>query len=142
MTRGTAVRLPALTHLLGMRFHTIEKGAHVSSTHPLLAVMGADTSVAKTWDQLKAEAAMPEATLSPEQQAMCVLPEESWKVSKMGMSSTDEDFEIQCSSMDYATLCNYMKMSIRNGAPWLLRLLLTGPDGSTLDGQASWSSPR
>ena len=67
--------------------------------------MEADTSIAKTWDQLKAEAAMPEAMLSPEQQAMCVLPEESWKVSKMGMSSTDEDFEIQCSAMDYATLC-------------------------------------
>ena len=66
--------------------------------------MEADTSIAKTWDELKAEAALPEETLSPEQQAQCVLPEESWKVSKMGMSSTDEDFEIECAAMDYATL--------------------------------------
>jgi len=69
------------------------------------SVMEADTSIAKTWDQLKAEAAMGEATLDPEKQAMCVLPEESWKVTKMAMSNTDEDFEIQCAAMDYATIC-------------------------------------
>ena len=36
-------------------------------------------------------------TLSPEKQAMLVLPEESFKVAKLAMSQTDEDFEIECS---------------------------------------------
>ena len=36
-------------------------------------------------------------TLSPEKQAMLVLPEESFKVAKLAMSQTDEDFEIHCS---------------------------------------------
>ena len=41
-------------------------------------------------DQLMAEAGQEEAKLSPEQQAQCVLPAESWKVEKMAMSNTDE----------------------------------------------------
>lgn len=69
------------------------------------SVQEADTSETKTWDQLMAEAGQEEAKLSPEQQAQCVLPAESWKVEKMAMSNTDEDFEIQCASMDYATIC-------------------------------------
>ena len=36
-------------------------------------------------------------TLSPEKQAMLVLPEESFKVAKLAMSQTDKDFEIECS---------------------------------------------
>jgi len=37
-----------------------------------------------------------EGALPPEKQAMLVLPEESWKVEKMDMSQTDEDFVIEC----------------------------------------------
>ena len=35
--------------------------------------------------------------LPAEKQAQCVLPEESFKVSKLAMSNTDEDFVIECS---------------------------------------------
>ena len=35
-------------------------------------------------------------SLPPEKQAQFVLPEESFKVSKMEMSQTDEDFELEC----------------------------------------------
>ena len=45
-----------------------------------------------------------EATLDESKAEQLVLPEPEWNVAKMEVSSTDEDFEIQCNSMDYAEL--------------------------------------
>ena len=42
-------------------------------------------------------------TLSPENQALCVLKDPEWNVEKMDVSSTDEDFVLETSSMGYAT---------------------------------------
>ena len=42
-------------------------------------------------------------TLSPEKQALCVLKDPEWNVAKMAVSSTDEDFVLQTSSMGDAT---------------------------------------
>ena len=55
-------------------------------------------------NQLIAEAGQEEAKLSPEQQAQCVLPAESWKAEKMAMSNTDEDRRFSALP-DYATIC-------------------------------------
>ena len=43
-------------------------------------------------------------TLPPDKQEQCVLPEESFKVTKMEMSQTDEDFEIECAPGEEAEL--------------------------------------
>uniref|UniRef100_A0A7S0Q028 Uncharacterized protein n=1 Tax=Coccolithus braarudii TaxID=221442 RepID=A0A7S0Q028_9EUKA len=45
-----------------------------------------------------------EATLDAAKQAMLVLKEPEWNLAKMAVSATDEDFEISCSSMDYAEI--------------------------------------
>ena len=42
-------------------------------------------------------------TLSPENQALCVLKDAEWNVAKMAVSATDEDFVLQTSSMGDAT---------------------------------------
>ena len=41
-------------------------------------------------------------TLAPEKAEKLVLPEPSWKVSKMAVSDIDEEIELSCASMDFA----------------------------------------
>ena len=53
-----------------------------------------------TLEEVKANFGKSGPTLAPEKQALCVLPEASFKISKMAVSETDEDFVMECSSMD------------------------------------------
>jgi len=55
---------------------------------------GPTPHVPKDEDEKTRDASGP--TLSPEKQAQCVLPEESFKVEKMAMSQTDEDLVMEC----------------------------------------------
>ena len=55
-------------------------------------------------DEVRAAYGQSGPALPPEKQAQCVLPEESFKVSKLEMSQTDEDFVIECACMDDAEM--------------------------------------
>jgi len=55
-------------------------------------------------ERRKTKSARSLATLSPEKQALLVLPEESFKVTKMAMSQTDEDFVMECNEGEEAEM--------------------------------------
>ena len=65
---------------------------------PTPHLIGTDNDNAIAGDNTAmAQAPVAAPMLSPEKQAKLVLPEEAFKVSKLAMSQTDEDFVIECS---------------------------------------------